>query len=297
MAVLLISFIGYKIFIADNRVYVADEKPYEIEVEEPTKGAKNEETGIIGGKVSSHLMKQDDLKIPTSDNTNEKIEREASVSKDEIVIKRVQIKKQKSSQKQHYLKAENDEVVAKKGFSGSGENTFNRPPKEVNLKEGSLEEALNRADIVFVGYIENQLKTEYEEKLNIETDDGQQQQIATPMSNFKIRVIDSLKGNIEENKLINLKKYGGLNEDGKSQFILKDDILPTKGMYYIFIATLLDENHLYAEGPLSNKEIQMDSKGSLINSAVYLEYKAALKILNEKQSSTDRMVQPSSDSD
>lgn len=94
------------------------------------------------------------------------------------------------------------------------------------------------ADYVFVGYVDKFVDTEY--------NDG------VPYTNYKVIVLKNIKGELIKNVPIDIQKFGGVEEDGKSITLFKDDLMPEEGKAYIFIAYVEKDGVVHTEGPNSN---------------------------------------------
>lgn len=167
--------------------------------------------------------------------------------------------------------------IPKEIISGSGTNPFYDSEPCKDIIEDAINKTIRLADVVFVGQVMKQVDTSYEEKLMIETNHGEEM-IGTPFSNYRVKVITALKGQLSGNQEVKMKKYGGQMMDGKSIELLKDDFLLQEGKTYIFLAVNLEKNHYYIEGKEANKLIPFSSMQQL---KANNEYKKFVKALSD----------------
>ncbi|WP_354471874.1 cell surface protein [Lysinibacillus parviboronicapiens] len=152
-----------------------------------------------------------------------------------------------------------------------------------------LNQFVGSADNVFVGYVEKIEGTEYKFPTTIETETGSKT-ISTPHTNYSIRVIDNLKGELKKDQPIPLQKAGGISEDGSTQVIFENDILPEEGKYYIFSTLNQPDGSILAGGtnttiPLNvnikrnivSSEDPLNAKSDIVNSKEYKDFEKAIK--------------------
>ncbi|WMM89232.1 hypothetical protein Q7C09_11455, partial [Heyndrickxia coagulans] len=84
--------------------------------------------------------------------------------------------------------------------------------------------------------VDEKTGTEYKNTTQIETEEGTKE-ISTPYTNYKITVLENIKGELETDKPIPVQKAGGISEDGSSIVTFDDDNLPEVGQSYVFLAT------------------------------------------------------------
>ncbi|MCI9357280.1 MAG: hypothetical protein HFH59_06995 [Lachnospiraceae bacterium] len=99
------------------------------------------------------------------------------------------------------------------------------------------------SDYVFVGEV---LKNEGYEYWN-----------SNPYTNYTVRVLENIKGNLIMDKEIPIVKQGGLSKDGSYYEIFEDDELPVEKGIYIFYADAQADGSLLASGP--NSSIKIDA--------------------------------------
>ncbi|MEC5269507.1 hypothetical protein ABER60_07815 [Heyndrickxia coagulans] len=97
------------------------------------------------------------------------------------------------------------------------------------------EETVGDADYVFLARVDEKTGTEYKNTTQIETEDGTKE-ISTPYTNYKVTVLENMKGELETDTSIPVQKAGGISEDGSSIVTFDEDNLPAAGQSYVFLA-------------------------------------------------------------
>jgi hypothetical protein len=120
------------------------------------------------------------------------------------------------------------------------------------------------ADYAFVGLVEEMTGTDYKFPVTKETENGPKV-LTMPYTNYSVKVLGNIKGNLKKDVSIPLQKFGGLNDDKSTYFLFEDDFLPQKGKVYVFTATAEQDGSLLVSGPNSNIEVKTDffSKNSI----------------------------------
>ena len=111
-----------------------------------------------------------------------------------------------------------------------------------------LREMAAFSDYVFVGEV---LKNE-----------GYKYWHTNPYTNYTVRVLENIKGNLIMDKEIPIVKQGGLSKDGSYYEIFEDDELPVEKGTYIFYADAQTDGSLLISGPNSNLKIDAPANGS-----------------------------------
>lgn len=127
-----------------------------------------------------------------------------------------------------------------------------------------LKEVIGYADNVFVGKIQDYIKTNNTSTSGI------------PQTSYKVEVLENIKGKLKTN--IEIIKGGGLDKDRKSKSIYENDILPIKDKEYIFIVFALENGEMKAEG--MNTTILLNSADGYQSSEKYNKVISAYE--NEK---------------
>ncbi|MGG1618053.1 cell surface protein [Paenibacillus sp. NRS-1781] len=125
-------------------------------------------------------------------------------------------------------------------------------------------EVVGYADYAFVGLVEEMTGTDYKFPVTKETEDGPKV-LTSPYTNYSVKVLSNIKGNLKKDVSIPIQKFGGLNDDKSTYFLFEDDSLPQKGKVYVFTATAEQDGSLLVSGPNSNIEVKTDvfSKNSI----------------------------------
>ncbi|KJD47631.1 hypothetical protein QD47_00105 [Paenibacillus terrae] len=118
-------------------------------------------------------------------------------------------------------------------------------------------EVVGYADYAFVGLVEEMTGTDYKFPVTKETEDGPKV-LTSPYTNYSVKVLSNIKGNLKKDVSIPIQKFGGLNDDKSTYFLFEDDSLPQKGKVYVFTATAEQDGSLLVSGPNSNIEVKTD---------------------------------------
>jgi len=115
------------------------------------------------------------------------------------------------------------------------------------------------ADYVFVGFVESMEGTEYRYPAEHYGENGELIKTSTPFTNYNVRVLKNIKGNLMLDT-IPLQKFGGLTEDGKGLDLAGTDTLPQVEEVYIFVAYAQHDGSLLVGGEHSNLPIEVFSE-------------------------------------
>ncbi|MDQ0048594.1 hypothetical protein J2T18_002894 [Paenibacillus polymyxa] len=151
-----------------------------------------------------------------------------------------------------------------KNITKAGEVPTSYLHASFDINVDNPKEVVGFADYVFVGFVEGMTGTDYKFPVTKETEDGPKE-LKSPYTNYSIKVLDNIKGNLKKDVSIPLQKSGGLSEDKSTYFLFEDDSLPQKGKVYVFTATAEQDGSLLVSGPNSNIEVKTDffSKNSI----------------------------------
>lgn len=116
-------------------------------------------------------------------------------------------------------------------------------------------ETVGDADYVFIGRVDEDVDTIYKNPVTIETRDGTKE-VSTPYTNYKVTVLQNIKGDLVTDTSIPIQKAGGINEDGSSVVLYEDDELPEEGKSYVFLAYAQEDESLLVSGPNSNEYVE-----------------------------------------
>lgn len=141
------------------------------------------------------------------------------------------------------------------------------------INENNQSELCGLVDYVFVAKVEEVTGVEYMNPITLETEKGSKI-ISTPVTEYKITVLDNVKGTLKKNTPISIFKEGGISEDGKSYILFENDFLPQKGDCCIFFASAQKDGWIGVSGGTSNVLI---SKEFLKNIKASKEYKILIE--------------------
>ena len=96
-------------------------------------------------------------------------------------------------------------------------------------------------DYIFVGEVKKVVGTGY---TDVDFSDGMRM-FSQPYTQYEIRVIENLKGELVTDRDIPLTKYDGAYPFSKSVSMMEGDCLPDVGECYIFICTAGEDGELY----------------------------------------------------
>lgn len=117
---------------------------------------------------------------------------------------------------------------------------------------GNVNESVGIADYVFLGKVIAQKGTTYEDVITTEDENGEPLEQGTPYTGYTVQVEENIKGELQTDDPIELKKHGGITQDSKSVILFDDDCLPEVGKEYIFLAYAQPDGSLLVSGPNSN---------------------------------------------
>ncbi|MGG1651700.1 cell surface protein [Paenibacillus sp. NRS-1780] len=118
-------------------------------------------------------------------------------------------------------------------------------------------EVVGYADYAFVGLVEEMTGTEYKFPVTKETENGPKV-LTMPYTNYSVKVLGNIKGNLKKDVSIPLQKFGGLSDDKSAYFLNEDDLLPQEGKIYVFTANARPDGSMLVSGPNSNIEVKTD---------------------------------------
>ena len=121
-------------------------------------------------------------------------------------------------------------------------------------------ELVGSADYVFVG-----------EVLKNEGCDSKEDTGTSSCTNYKVQVLENIKGNLITDKSIPIVKDGGLSEDGSCYVLYKKDELPVEKERYIFYAFAQEDGSLFLSGPNSNIKIDASDHSNYKETEIYQE--------------------------
>jgi len=105
------------------------------------------------------------------------------------------------------------------------------------------EQVVGLADYVFIGYVEEELDTEY----RIPEDDVD----GAPLTSYSVTVVENMKGVLTQETAVEIQKLGGIAKNGKYISLMEDDFLLEVGELYLFSEEGWDNGLLYCGVPNS----------------------------------------------
>lgn len=141
------------------------------------------------------------------------------------------------------------------------------------------EKAIGISDYVFVAKINKVLRTEYRNRMQVETGIKQYTTVSNPYTVYEINVIENIKGNLKTDEPIEFMQYGGINEDGQSYTFMEGGELLKNGDYYLLMVdTWGDQNGGTIETSDVNRIISLgDYYNQNSRSNLVSQYKLAFK--------------------
>lgn len=132
----------------------------------------------------------------------------------------------------------------------------------------NLSSVTTYAKYIFVGEIEQYVKTEY--------DSEDENEIYTY---YSVKVKENIKGELITDSNIEVKKAGGIKKDQKSCLVCKGDILPAEGKTYIFAAVMFEaDGSVYCFGP--NTVALLESNDDFKEDETYKKYIEAMEVID-----------------
>ncbi|MFV0504516.1 MAG: hypothetical protein ACK5LT_11235 [Lachnospirales bacterium] len=127
------------------------------------------------------------------------------------------------------------------------------------------------SDYVFVGEIIEKVGTEYrhyakEQNGNDITGTG------SPYTEYKVKIIENIKGDLPLNDELTFFQAGGLTEDKQNIEIYEGDELMEENNAYIIKISVQPDETLLASGSNNNTQININAKSGLSSNKEYQEY-------------------------
>lgn len=127
-----------------------------------------------------------------------------------------------------------------------------------SIDPGNLKELVGDADYVFAGKVTEETGTEYKYPISIEISENETREVASPYTNYMVRVTENIKGDLIMDQDIPIQKAGGILEDGSMYELYEGDELPAVGETYIFFAYAQEDGSLLISGPNSNQKVDSE---------------------------------------
>lgn len=111
----------------------------------------------------------------------------------------------------------------------------------------NYKELVEDATHVFVAKVKENVETIYKNKTALNQNDKKEIKVeGTPYTNFKVEILENIKGNLKANSETIVQRYGGISENNKNLMIVDDLIFPQEGKNYIFIIYEQEDGTLIA---------------------------------------------------
>lgn len=107
-------------------------------------------------------------------------------------------------------------------------------------------EAVGISQYVFIGFVEEYIETMYNGEF--------------PNTNYKIKVLENLKGDLEKNKSYIMRKTGGISKNNDRIYLEEGDLLPLSGEIYLFMGETLN-GKVCIGGKNSNIPLDIEANG------------------------------------
>lgn len=146
-------------------------------------------------------------------------------------------------------------------------------------------------DYVFIARIDELVGTTYEDVVELEGG----RIVATPYTNYKITVLQNIKGNIEAGVSIPFAKYGGIDAENQYLSAFEKELFPKAGETYIIIAYADENGELRSFGPNTNILLCKDSTNierDLAKSGADNPYQTAINTYIEAYEKHDDAYEP-----
>lgn len=124
------------------------------------------------------------------------------------------------------------------------------------INTDSITEMVGFADYVFVGEVLREKDTVY--KVSVPDGNGDEKTVKDPYTNYSVKVIENIKGTLEQTNPIIVQKAGGISEDGEYYELREGDLLPQVGNTYIFLVCAQPDGINLSSG--ANSTISIDER-------------------------------------
>lgn len=121
-------------------------------------------------------------------------------------------------------------------------------------------ELVGFSDYYFICEIISQKDTEYRDPITIETENDSEE-VSSPYTNYEVKVIKNIKGDLPLDENITITKAGGVAENGDLILYENDSLLET-GKFYSITASAQPDGSLLVSGPNSSQIFESISESS-----------------------------------
>lgn len=144
-------------------------------------------------------------------------------------------------------------------------------PADTTVNLGDPREVVGVSEYVFVGYVQETYDY-YTEKASREFP-GVVDYYDMPFTECQVKIVASIKGNLEESKEFSFYKVGGIIQSRGYILLDENDIMPEKGKYYIFTGIAHADGTMTGGGTNGTIELEADINESNLNeSEIYQTY-------------------------
>lgn len=127
---------------------------------------------------------------------------------------------------------------------------------EYDIDYGNLNAVAGDADYIFVGIVESNEGTYFENKETEE--DGEKTETSDVCTDYTVTVLKNIKGSLTTDEPVLIRKFGGLSYDHETLYLLEGDVFPLEEEIYIFFASAQKDGSLFVYGPVSNIPLNID---------------------------------------
>ncbi|CAM4017730.1 hypothetical protein [Saccharibacillus endophyticus] len=113
-------------------------------------------------------------------------------------------------------------------------------------------EVVGLVDYVFVARVVSEEGTIYKNVVTMEDENGETREAGSAYTNYKIEVLDNIKGNLKKEEPFEILKQGGISLDKKTIQVFEDDYLPEVNNSYIFLGYGQEDGSILISGSNSN---------------------------------------------
>lgn len=128
------------------------------------------------------------------------------------------------------------------------------------INTDDLREVVGFSDYFFIAKVAEVMDTEYRNPKVIESENGTRT-VSTPYTNYRLTVVQNIKGDLPADSLVAAAKFGGVSSDGSFITIFEEDELMDLGQYYAIAACVQEDGSLLISGPNSNRKTNQGENG------------------------------------
>lgn len=140
----------------------------------------------------------------------------------------------------------------------------------INVQDPTV--LMGDADFCFIANVDSFVGTNYLHPVDISDAHGTRT-VSLPYTQYKVSVLESIKGQITKDQKINLSKAGGISESQLEYYLYEKDFLPAVGGTYIFFAYVQPDGSLLVSGENSTQVLRTANQAA--------ESKAVIGTINQ----------------